>query len=250
MFITDNEIYLHFPKCGGTSMFTAFRGRGLIRKTIEPAHTGLFHINKQNQTMYNTTCVLRNPMEFYISLFLFCTKHTDNPYNILNQQGEFENFIDACMNVHTLDVNLIDSFFTDWFTKHQNKNFCELSEQITNGNLVTAHPFINILSLSKLNSKLDCGLMTYIYVYLTAKDPYYIFKNFTTKELAQNIQNPAYFYTVKTINLSDATNMFNLGKLNNGKHESTYSKYTYSNTNKIIKKDFVIYDLLFSSSRI
>ena len=109
--VTNQYIYIHIPKTGGIWSSKIIKeinngeasNFGGINQFGTRFHSSLFDI-RQEAEVKNSICFVRNPIDWYESLFRF-TKKTEfrfRPFNRMNKECMFDEFVDFSVNCFSM----------------------------------------------------------------------------------------------------------------------------------------------------
>ena len=117
--ILDNGVsFLHVPKTGGTYARTVFNKLGIVNKELRGPS---FESKKSIHTILdseNTVCLVRNPIEWYQSYWVYKTYISENRWNMNNQfdkkchSGEFNGFIENV--IQNYPNGFLNKFFAEY----------------------------------------------------------------------------------------------------------------------------------------
>ena len=259
--IVDNfNIFIHLPKCAGSSVGKMINSKNLsnyqlqlINNKIKIGHFGIYPIIKSNNYNSLIKChiILRDPIEWYVSLYFFVKNYIDHPYYIYANK-DFKHFFYHVSNLKNKFIN-INSHLEEHVNKKINdkplfssyKLFTDVLNDIKNYKYIDNHPDLNIL-LSERN--IDEGLYTYWLLFLLAKiNPLILFsqnKQTILNNLDRYIVKNVEIYSMNEIDkLLNNLNFTNLG-INDNKslnREKNYIEYYDENMLDIIKSNHKIF---------
>tara|TARA_R110000824_G_C15174096_1_gene673157 strand:+ start:862 stop:1728 length:867 start_codon:yes stop_codon:yes gene_type:complete len=187
-FIVDsNNIFIHNPKCAGTSVNTVIHKRDpkepelqQQNKKLAVGHFGVYPliINKIYNEDMKAHIICRSPAEWYVSMFFYVRKYKGHPYQFFAREG-FEKFFHSLIDMTTTN-NQINLEHLHYYinTKHirqfsgrpplwdKYKNYDDILDDINNNRYLQNHPDLNILLGHK---NITEGLYTYYVLQLLSK---------------------------------------------------------------------------------
>lgn len=226
--IDDENMFIHNPKCAGTSISRMInsqniRNSGLknINNKLRVGHFGVYPLIQNN--LYNESMtlhmVVRDPAEWYVSLYNYVKKNEDHPYNIYAKK-DFKFFFENLVNMKEDKVK-IDKHLEKHVNRKINNHplFCEYKSydkvllDAKNRIYIQNHPDLNIL-LSERN--ISEGLYTYFILFLITKiNPLHLFeksKECIMKNIEKYLSRNVKIYDINDIDIF----LKNVGFVNTG----------------------------------
>ena len=215
--IDNNNIFLHVPKCAGTTVVHNLdleledKDLNQLDQEINYGHFGIYPliIKDHDVSKMKKHLILRDPVEWYPSLFNMANGVADHPYNVFTT--DFNYFFKNMSNLKNMDTG-------DRFYNHLKNHLAlqrisgridydldYLIEESNNSRYIDKHPDFNIL-LSKRN--INEGLYTYFVLSLITKiNPLELFSK-TKEDIIKNLDD----YIVDNLyiyNMDEVENLLN-----------------------------------------
>lgn len=263
--IVDNKnIFIHVPKCAGTTVSSMINNKKIsnfklkkISNKMKRGHFGIYPLYINN--LYNNNIlhlIIRDPLEWYVSFYLYVKNNNDHPYNIYAKQ-DFIFFFNNLINLNNINNSInLDNHLKKHVNRKINnqpffvpyKKYKLVKDDIKKYKYSHNHSDLNIL-LSERN--IDEGLYVYWILFLITKiNPLILFSK-SKKDIIDNLDK----YIVDNINIykiNEISNLVkNLGfkykniKKNVSKKNKSYlSYYNDEMIEKIKKHHTIIYHLI------
>lgn len=236
--VDDNNIFVHVPKCAGTSVSRMINSKNIKNKNLcnlneklRVGHFGVYPLIINN--LYNNITphlIFRDPVEWYVSQYLYVKDNPDHPYYIYAKPG-FKHFFQNLIDMKNDKVAINNHLRNHVNRKINNKPlFCkyklynEILTDAKNKIYINNHPDLNIL-LSDRN--ISEGLYTYFYLFLISKiNPLILFSK-DKEDIIKNIDK--YLANVKIYDIDKIENLLkNIGFENTGVFANKSKKRTKS----------------------
>ena len=198
--IIDNKnIFLHNPKCAGTSIISLINNNNIsnkieFNKKYSKGHFGVYNLIKNNifNNEYNFHIILRDPIEWYVSFYKYVKKFENHPFYPFTK-SDFKYFF-----YNIIDLSNIKIDYESYLEKHiqskkdktllfeNYKPYNILKNDINNDIYSLNHPDFNILLSKKILSE---GIYSYFLLFIISKiNPLIVYK-MNKDEIIDNIDN-------------------------------------------------------------
>ena len=128
-FIIDNRnIFIHNPKCGGTTVSSIIMNNVLdkyaINKKVSKGHFGCYSLihSGMNITNFNKRIIIRDPIEWYVSQYEYTKKSKKNPYYVFSKY-DFKTFFNNLIDMSHINIDYmrhLEYHINDKYQAHQN----------------------------------------------------------------------------------------------------------------------------------